>query len=76
MTTANNRKGNNMKAKKEKLYKLYVNGEIDVMAFDPKVIAKRSNEIINMWTDAQKYGSSYWTDKPFPSFEVITNEVA
>ena len=63
------------KVKNEKLYKLNVNNEKDIIAFDIKQISKRTDYIVDCWVKNNKYGTGYWANKPAPIFEIITESV-
>jgi len=54
----------------EKIYDLYVDGKFKICDSNLKRIAAVKRHIIDCWNNAQKYGFSYYTDRPFPVFEI------
>ena len=53
-----------------KIYNLYVNGTFQICHHDLNKIDKEKTHVVACWNNAQKYGCQYWTDKPFPTFEI------
>jgi len=55
------------------IYSLKVNDLQSMVSPDIKDIRKRIAEVNKQWEDGQEYGSSGWTGKPKPSFNITTS---
>ena len=54
----------------KRIYDLYVDGKFKICHHDLKEIAKVKNHVVKCWNAAQYWGFSYYTDRPFPKFEI------
>jgi len=53
-----------------KIYDLYVDGKFKICDSNLKNIANMKRHVIDCWNNAQYYGFGYYTNRPFPVFEI------
>ena len=56
--------------KMNKIYDLYVDGKFKICDSNLKNIANMKRHVIDCWNNAQYYGFGYYTNRPFPVFEI------